>query len=148
MYDETVSWRPGAAFWLGWAGVLPFLGATGALALGWRVDWAVHAFVAYGAVILSFLGGIRWGQVVLDPEEGSALQLKLAVLPSLLGWLALLLPGRLLPITLLAIGFALMLWLDVFSKLALGPDRFRLLRLQLSTAVLLVHLGVIALLLR
>lgn len=54
---------------------------------------AVFALVAYAAVILSFLGAVHWGFALSTPGLARpALRQSLAVgvLPSLLGWLALL----------------------------------------------------------
>ncbi len=50
--------------------------------------------LAYGASILSFLGGVRWGMLVTPgtPITGSWLQYSYAVAPSLVAWSALLMP--------------------------------------------------------
>lgn len=53
---------PPAAAALGLAGVLPFAAtALASLAAAPWGDLALLALLAYGAVILSFLGGIEWG---------------------------------------------------------------------------------------
>ena len=54
---------PPAAKLLGYAGVLPFaaLGLAHFFAGGAVSAHALQGFLSYGAVILSFLGGIRWG---------------------------------------------------------------------------------------
>jgi hypothetical protein len=76
---------------LGVAGLLPFIGA-GLAGLGPQGDRAMMALVAYGAVILSFLGGVHWGFALQDPaERGQRQRLLLGVAPSLVGWVALLL---------------------------------------------------------
>lgn len=86
---------------LGVLGVLPFLalalltwlpeGATfGQRAIVPLAQWAL---VAYAAVILSFLGAVHWGFVLLAPSMPPRLMrqsLAWGVIPSLLGWLALL----------------------------------------------------------
>ncbi|WP_340162060.1 DUF3429 domain-containing protein [uncultured Hoeflea sp.] len=54
------------------------------------------AFIGYGAVILSFMGGVRWG-AALQPSSGSgAERMIMSVAPSLAAWLALSIdrPGR------------------------------------------------------
>jgi len=82
---------PITATLLGAAGLLPFLGA-GLAALGPQGDRAMMALVAYGAVILSFLGGVHWGFALQDPaDRGQRPRLLLGVAPSLVGWVALLL---------------------------------------------------------
>ena len=61
--DETLKSVPKAASWLGGLGLAPFVYfalVVEHLDLGMKVS-ASFALVAYGAVILSFLGGIHWG---------------------------------------------------------------------------------------
>ena len=94
--------------WLGYGGLLPF--AAGALAvLAHRVEWALPALVAYGACILSFLGAVHWGWVLGPVAAPAGLPvvrtLILGVLPSLVGWAALLLPAP-TGLALLICGFA------------------------------------------
>lgn len=86
---------------LGALGLLPFFAlalltwlpddaAVGRLAIG---PLARLSLVAYAAVILSFLGAVHWGSVLLAPEMTHPLarkSLTWGVIPSLLGWLALL----------------------------------------------------------
>jgi hypothetical protein len=88
---------------LGAAGLLPFLGA-GYVTLSTpepRATQALAILIAYGAVILAFLGGVHWG-FVLHPATGEpageglapsaraqSMRLVLGVVPSLLGWAAL-----------------------------------------------------------
>ena len=90
---------------LGHAGLLPFvLGA----ALVWASRGAVQAqataaLAAYGAVIVSFLGGIHWGLALRQAPPRRAL-LAWGVVPSLLAWGALAMP---LPLGLAWLGAAL-----------------------------------------
>ena len=87
---------PSPARILGPAGLIPFAGlALAALLLPeWR-GLALIALLAYGATIASFLGAVHWG-LALHPapgEEGAAWgRMGLGVVPSLLAWVALLLP--------------------------------------------------------
>jgi Protein of unknown function (DUF3429) len=107
---------------LGWAGLLPF--AAGALAVAaapepWR-ETAARALVAYGAVIVSFLGGIHWGAPTDARHDGARVW---GVVPSLLAWPLLLLPSSRL--ALLGLAAALLLcWL---------VDRARFAQLGLAT---------------
>ncbi|MFO1070101.1 MAG: DUF3429 domain-containing protein [Geminicoccaceae bacterium] len=140
---------PPAALWLGGSGLLPFAGlalATWLLPEA-RVPAAVHAVVAYGAVILSFVGGAHWGFGSKGP--GSAALLAASVVPSLLGWVALLLPP--VPgLLLLAAGFAAVLLVDREAvSAALAPPWWMRLRLPLSlTVAALLLLAVAGVLLR
>ena len=81
---------------LGYAGLLPFAACVLAVALleGEARAFAVRALVAYGAGILSFLGAVHWGLLLRQPDAAAPVRLAIGVLPSLTGWLALLLPDR------------------------------------------------------
>lgn len=136
MEQTTSPHWPVAASWLGWAGVLPFLGlALLALHAPWRGP-ALAAFVGYAAVILSFLGGVRWGRALAAGAGAGAYAL--AVLPSLWAWGAAALPPA-WALCGLASGFAAMAWLDLLHPPGPAPDAFRRLRAGLSLAVLACH---------
>ena len=76
---------------LGIAGLIPFA-ACGYGAVTNQGDPAAMALAAYGAVILAFLGGVHWGFALPEPSgRGERARLGLGVLPSLVGWVALLL---------------------------------------------------------
>ena len=104
---------------LGVLGLIPFLGCTIGIILfpsDVPVPNMVMAIIAYGAVILSFLGGVHWG-LALEPAPSvivpgqaatDSKRLALGVVPSLIGWAALLVPLVLPPeagLALLAVGF-------------------------------------------
>lgn len=91
---------------LGLLGLVPFL-ICAYLASAWRGPadgQAMIALIAYGAVILSFLGGVHWGFALAEPPASLAgvspaprrpdpahrPRIGLGVLPSLVGWAALL----------------------------------------------------------
>lgn len=126
---------PRMALWLGPLGLLPFL--AGALAAWWlpaeHLPGTALAVVAYGAVILSFLGGVHWG---LAAPAGRPLQLGFSVVPSLVAWVALLaanLPAVGAALWLLAAAFAIMLFCDlVAAGRNLTPEWYPRLRLPLS----------------
>ena len=131
---------PAAARWLGLGGLVPFaLAALVGLAADAPLrDLALRSLLAYGAVILSFLGGVRWGLAMAAPERLWG-PLSISVLPALLGWIALLLPPSTALLTL-ALGFAAMLAADM--KLAAAPAWYRALRLPLTLgAVVALLLG-------
>lgn len=135
--QSTLPELPRGAIRLGWAGVLPFLGL--ALAAWWPAarDPAIQAFLAYGALILSFLGGARWGRAMAG-GAGTG-QFAASVIPSLWAWLAWLLLPPAPALCLLAGGFALVGWWDGRSDALAAPDSFRRLRRDLSRAVLACH---------
>ena len=81
---------PRLAWVLGVAGLIPFVAGAALQGLsppGWRM-LAASALLTYGAVIVSFLGGIHWGLAMRQAQPAAA-QLAWGVLPSLLGWLAI-----------------------------------------------------------
>ncbi len=131
---------PRAACWLGPLGLIPFL--AGALA-PWLLPAeglpdADLALIGYGAVILSFLGGVHWG---LAAPAGRPLQIGLSVLPSLVGWLALLvanLHASGLALWLLAAAFAVLLPGDLLAAgRGLAPAWYPRLRVPLTLIVVL-----------
>ena len=96
---------------LGFGGLLPFVGLAAAL---WLAPPALRplagaALLGYGATICSFLGAIHWGLAMREPTAPAASSLLWGVMPSLLGWVALLLgaaPGLLLITATLCACFA------------------------------------------
>ncbi len=88
---------PTFAILLGLGGLIPFAACSlGALSPDAALaDRALLALVAYGAVILAFLGGVHWGFALEEggrvPVRMQRLRYGLGVVPSLLGWAALLL---------------------------------------------------------
>lgn len=72
------------------AGIIPFASSAG-LMLVWRDDVALlHTaalwLLVYAAVILSFLGGVRWGAEVAKRERPRFAELGPATLGALVGW--------------------------------------------------------------
>lgn len=141
-----------AAKWLGYAGALPFLG------LGLVILWpeilpagllaerhAAFALLSYGAIILSFLGGLHWGRAVVIPSNQRIISMRTALLwsvsLSLIAWFVLILQEMFLPMrfaaSLLIAGFAAALIADL-KLLARGywPAWMRALRLHLSLAAM------------
>jgi hypothetical protein len=144
---EPQSLPPGAAA-LGYAGLLPFAAAALGTALldGAARDFAARALLAYGAVILSFLGAVHWGLVLRAGAHGRMRPLVVGVLPSLAAWCALLLAVR-HGLALLVVAFGAF-WLyehRVLGARVLG-EAYLGLRRSLTLAVCsLLALGLIAL---
>lgn len=129
---------------LGFGGLLPFLVLT-ALTLvgpdGWR-DWVSLGLIAYGAVILSFLGGITWGLAVTRSQARDPLYLA-SMGPFAAAWIALLLPPS-FGLLLLMVAFLGSLANDFMLKRAgLSPGWFFSLRVTL-TAIVVACLAVAA----
>ena len=137
MTDATPRPLPPGLAALGYAGLVPFVACVLAIALleGEGRAFAVRAGVAYGAVILSFLGAVHWGSLLRQPGAAAQARLAIGVLPSLAGWVALLLPDR-YALTLLVVAFG-GFWLYEHRVVgtALLPGGYLDLRRHLSLAV-------------
>lgn len=90
---------PRWALILGLAGLLPFLGLTLAYAMQWETrfgltpGYARDVLVSYGAIILAFLGGIRWGVGLRHGDSAHAAKMFIVSVVIPLGaWVALFLP--------------------------------------------------------
>jgi len=137
---QTHQSMPAAARWLGLAGVLPFAATAINLHTAWPLfnGFALQIFIVYSAVILSFLGGIRWGLAV-NAQAARSADFVLAVLPSLVATGAVLLPRPGWQILALAAGFAAIGTLDFIRPAAGMKAWLRSLRWQLSLLVLITH---------
>jgi len=122
---------------LGWAGVLPFAALAGLAFVPEFHARALSAFLAYSVVILSFLGGVRWGRAL---AAGAGVgQYARSVLPSLWGWAAWCLLAPAPALAALAAGFVLAGAWDARGDALPAPDAFRRLRLGLGLAVVACH---------
>ena len=137
--DRRLAWG------LGLAGLLPFIGSSIAVWVAptvWQVS-SIYAFTYYGAVILSFLGGIHWGSALQVPRANNARRLILAMVPSLIAWPALLFS----PVTglwMLLAGFVLMGGYDISREGREGFAPWYLkLRCVLTFVVAICHLCVL-----
>ena len=80
---------------LGYAGLIPFVaGATLMYLVTEDVLPLVSiALTAYAAVIASFLGGIHWGLALRENSAQRTVHLIWGVIPSLLAWVAVVMPA-------------------------------------------------------
>ena len=152
---------PTAALLLGIGGLIPFA-ACGFFAVATvepiATTWLL-ALVFYGAVILSFLGGVQWGLALSDARTDLApgsdragldrLRFGLGVVPSLIGWGAAFATMAMGPEVALAIligGFAATLITETrLHRRALLPSGYLWLRWGLSLAVIAVLVAVLVL---
>ncbi len=127
MTGRTAS-APPAVLAFGLLGIIPFwsLLASSLLAPNWAgVAAAVEA--GYAALILSFLGGARWGLSVRDVSPNPVV-VSLAMIPTLVGLAVLVFTHGEMRVQLLALAAALTLsWAWDFSAKDLPPwyGRFR-----------------------
>jgi len=145
---------PPAVAWLGYAGVLPFIGA----ALAPWVDpthaslWE-YALLAYGAVIVSFVGALHWGVAMTAARAGDGLDRRWtalyawSVVPSLLAWAALLTHAVLARGTAWAVALLVLAFLAHYVRdrrlapVVKLPSWYLPLRLQLTTVACLCLLS-------
>lgn len=96
------------------SGLLPFLTCLALLRVNDELAArAVHAFIVYAALTLSFLGGARWGaELVRQPDAPVMARLVASAVPSVVG-LAALLPSvssTAALLLLMACGVAQLVW--------------------------------------
>jgi len=128
-------------FLLGYAGLLPFAGLAVAIWLA-PPDYAAActlALAAYGAAIVSFLGGIHWGLGFQMGDAAPRMHFFWGVTTPLLAWLALLLPAW-AGLVLLAAALLLCQMVDRSSYPATGLARWLPLRLRLTAVAMLACL--------
>jgi hypothetical protein len=126
---------------LGYAGLLPPI-VLALWLLGipddhpWRAQ-TVALLTGYAAVALSYIGGIRWGIALLEPNENAGRIFALSVLPALGGWAALFVPPP-YSFVLLAVAFAAHgAWDTLTAQNGKMPDWFARLRMQLTAGIVI-----------
>ncbi|CAH1774537.1 unnamed protein product [Owenia fusiformis] len=123
---------PLPALTLGLSGLIPFISAPAyMMATGVFSPEIAFAQVAYGACILSFLGGVRWGFTLPEEsfEQPNWHNLGYSVVPSLVAWTGLLLPSPLSCVTLMG-GLGVIAYFD--ATMQGYPLWFKALRFTLS----------------
>jgi len=132
---------PKPALTLGLAGLIPFAAAPlYMLNSGFLLPDIVTAQLAYGATILSFLGGVRWGLLAGGGSESWS-QYSWSVTPSLLAWVSLLMPDAGAGCAICAGSLALTAYLDL--RQTGYPGWLRGLRFILSSGAVLCLLATI-----
>lgn len=138
---------PPLAILLGLGGLIPFA-VCGLGVLTLRGDGALRsllALIAYGAAILSFLGGVHWGFALNDGAGQTSQVLRarlgLGVVPSLVGWAALLVAFIGLPnagLAVLLAGFVATTVVEARAgRAGLMPEGYMGLRWALTAGALL-----------
>ncbi len=129
---------------LGLLGLAPFLLFT-ALTLvgpeGWR-DWVSLGLIGYGALILSFLGGITWGLAVTRNKVQDPLYLA-SLGPFAAAWVALILPPFFGLLLLIAAFLGALVNDYLLKRAGLSPGWYFSQRVTLTIVVVLC-LGVAA----
>jgi hypothetical protein len=130
------------ARWLGFCGLLPFIGLT-LLVLTDYLGWgpvAGDALRVYAALILSFLGGVSWGIALRGQQESLY---SLSMIPFFGAWAALLAAG-VFSYGLLMAAFVAAHVIDHHARARqLLPGWFFTLRRQLTIGVLICLIAVV-----
>ncbi|XP_038150952.1 transmembrane protein 69-like isoform X2 [Cyprinodon tularosa] len=144
-YDMKHLWKgPKPALYLGFAGLIPFISPTLLMAVTETYyPELAYGQVAYGASILSFLGGARWGFALPEssPAKPDWINLANSVVPSLLAWVAMLMTDNIVPAaTMVIMGLGVSLHYDL-SLLPTYPSWFKALRTVLTVVAFFSLLG-------
>lgn len=137
---------PTVALGYGLAGLIPFW-APAAAGLAWPEarDVAGLLLAAYAALILSFLGGARFGRAVLG-EPPPVATISLSMLPTLAGLAILALPPSLRAVQLLSLAAALAVhWLWDLRDAGAPPWMPRLRTILTAGAVAGLAVGAVVL---
>jgi len=100
---------------IGYCGLIPFVGLSVWYVMtqdATQAGFVLSALMAYGAIILSFVGAIHWGRSLHEPHmvRSNLLQI-ITIIPALLGWVALLVPAE-IGLSILIVGFILIYLFD------------------------------------
>ncbi|KAK6172014.1 hypothetical protein SNE40_018417 [Patella caerulea] len=127
---KQIKSSPKPALILGFSGLIPFI-STPLYFITSQTFCADIAFaqMAYGATILSFLGGVRWGFVIQKDHLRNWFNMGYSVAPSLIAWVGLLLPFPAAMLTMIT-GLAATAYFD--TMLRGYPSWFKGLRFTLS----------------
>ena len=135
---------PQTALLLGWLGVLPFAFFSVASLTGAVVDpdSAQNVLFFYGALILSFMGGVQWGLAAVqsgtedeDAAKAAGVRFAVSVLPALAAF-ALWAMSISLALVGLAVAFTALLAYDLKTvREGIAPEWYGPMRIQISGAV-------------
>lgn len=148
-YDlRTLKNAPKPALYLGFSGLVPFVSAPLLMAITEAyIPELAYAQVAYGAAIVSFLGGARWGFALPkgSPAKPDWLNLANSVVPCIIAWVAVLFSHNIIQSGMMVImGLGISLHYDL-ALLPTYPSWFKALRTILTTVAFLSLLATIVL---
>ncbi|XP_029939037.1 transmembrane protein 69-like [Salarias fasciatus] len=148
-YDLKNIWEsPKPALYLGFAGLIPFVGPSLFMAVteNYYPELA-YAQLAYAASIVSFLGGARWGFALPESSPASPDWINLAnsVVPSLLACMTMLISDNITPAIIMVImGLGISLHYDL-ALLPTYPSWFKALRSVLTVVATFSLVGTLLL---
>lgn len=138
------------AWYISIIGLIPFVLIAITLSLLDSTNAAIEPifsiFRTYSALMLSFLGGIRWGYTMREDNEFvETTSLILSILPASLAWMALLAPREFAHLTLLVFLIAFCAhgaWDSLSGNRERLPDWYSTLRVKMTLAVAACHIAV------
>jgi 4-hydroxybenzoate polyprenyltransferase len=99
----------------------------------------IQWFLTYGLLILSFMAGTLWGQVVNQPIKVKRIALGSNAI-TLSAWFALLLADPAVVLIIMALGFVAIYLLEAVMMSSIKrPDYYRVLRLRVTMLVVVAH---------
>jgi hypothetical protein len=99
----------------------------------------IQWFLSYGLLILSFMAGTLWGQVVNQPIKVKRIALGSNAI-TLSAWFALLLADPAVVLIIMALGFVAIYLLEAVMMSSIKrPDYYRVLRLRVTMLVVVAH---------
>ena len=132
---------PVVARWLGYGGVIPFVALALSLTVGLDLTGlglsdATGKLLAYGAVIISFIGAVHWGLALHAERSKQTLLYVYSVVPALAawGWYFVAAKSALFG---MALTIVVMYFLDRFLLADLVPAEYIKMRLHLTIVVAL-----------
>ncbi|NWX39992.1 TMM69 protein, partial [Steatornis caripensis] len=138
---KSLKESPKPALYLSLAGLIPFVSVPLSMAIqGTYYPELAFAQITYGAVTVSFLGGMRWGFALPEssPAKPDWLNLANSTVPPLLAWQTLLFKDTTSGAIMLVLALGIALHYDV-SLLPTYPSWFTVLRL-VGTVVMVLSL--------
>ncbi|MGB2427409.1 MAG: DUF3429 domain-containing protein [Alteromonas sp.] len=131
---------------LGYLGLIPFFAIPVAVLMEvLSYPQAFAFFTQYSAIILSFFGGIHWYAAITEPKYSH--QLYVAMLPSIVAWLALILFADARTLGVLSLAYIAVLMYDKYT-LQMSPSlviEYTRLRVFLTTLVVISHVVMVGL---
>ncbi len=98
--------------------------------------YALVCYAIYLAVILSFMAGTHWGLVLSKELTGAWKTLLWSNLIAVVAWIGVVIPFKVIGLTLVLAGFMLQLWLDYsFRRDGVISNEYFRLRLVMTSCV-------------
>ncbi len=124
---------------IGYLGGVPLVAFSLSYVAGWPFfpGFALQGFMVYSALLLGFLGGIRWG-AAMNLKQQMTWELWLSMVPLTLAWIGVVVDPR-IGVLVLGGGFFAAWLYGVVAEPPAAPGWYPVLRTQLTVPVLACH---------